>query len=728
MALRKPKFRPGITKVDTGLQSEGSYIDGNRVRFYKGQPQPIGGWQVFNPTSFTGLARGAHAWTNLQGQRCVAFGTASHLYGFVNSAIRDITPRLHLTVLNNALSTVSGSPLVTVSLPFHNLSVGDPVVFSNHQSTVGGLTVEGTYTVTSVVTSSLFIITHASNASSTATLGGGFVDVVAALPVGLVDNPPTGYGTGSYGEGSYGSGLGFEELRVWTLDNFGENLMANPSGYGLAEWQPESNYEDLEFNGTFTGNANGWALGTGWAYASNAVTKTAGTGSNLSQSVTDILEGGRTYVVRFTVTRSAGSLKFRVNAGSPAPAVIDVAEASSAITKSGTYERVFRCPANPSDIVFEADSAFAGTVDSVSYQLYDRAYFIRTAPPRIDSIFVDPRGVVVAVGSTKVDGSYDPICVRNCAIANNRVWVPDTNNVASEIFLRGGGGRLMAGCATRQQSMVWGDDGVFSLQWQGQVGQAFTPSLLATSTGLLSRHSFAKANGFVVFVTNTKEFFIFRGIGATSLGVPEKVDLKVRDDVFDNIDFTQSLKCNGGLNPSWDEFWFFYPDSRDGNECSRYVTYNWIDDTASVGIMDRTAWIPAGVLANPLGFAPRPGVTGIIMEHEVGTTANGAPLGAWVETSFMDNDDGEQFIAIMALVPDIKSQSGNITFTVKSKLYPQATTTKTTGPFTLAPTDTRKTFRVHARQFAIRWDWVTAGGFGRLNAWSLDLAMDTARR
>jgi hypothetical protein len=61
----------------------------------------------------------------------------------------------------------------------------------------------------------------------------------------------------------------------------------------------------------------------------------------------------------FTVTRSAGTLKFRINAGAT-PAVVDVA-GIHCYCKSGTYSRVFLCPAVPSDIVFEADSTFAGT-------------------------------------------------------------------------------------------------------------------------------------------------------------------------------------------------------------------------------------------------------------------------------------------------------------------------------------------------------------------------------
>src|SRR5690606_20838176 len=193
----------------------------------------------------------------------------------------------------------------------------------------------------------------------------------------------------------------------------------NACGYGLWEWQPYANYPELAYNGEFA-NADGWGLGTGWSVASGKATKAAGTGSALSQSVEDLVKGGITVRVTFTVTRTAGTLKFRVNAGAT-PAVIDVGPASSPISKSGTYSRTFRMPALAKDIVFEADSSFAGSISDVSYHLEDKAIRITTAPPVIDAMYVNTNGIVVALGTTSVDeGTYDPTLVRTSDLGNNR--------------------------------------------------------------------------------------------------------------------------------------------------------------------------------------------------------------------------------------------------------------------------------------------------------------------
>ena len=53
-------------------------------------------------------------------------------------------------------------------------------------------------------------------------------------------------------------------------------------------------------NGTFTGNANGWTLGTGWSYASNTIRKSADGTGTLSQNVGAVV--GEFYAVTFTVS------------------------------------------------------------------------------------------------------------------------------------------------------------------------------------------------------------------------------------------------------------------------------------------------------------------------------------------------------------------------------------------------------------------------------------------
>lgn len=724
--LFKPQYAQGIDKENSSLKAEGGYIDGNFVRFKEQSVEPIGGWQIQTVQQYDGKARGCHAWRTLEGDRVQAFGTATKLFAVVAGAIKDITPPLHETVLNDVFTTVSGSPIVAVELPFHRLNPGDTVVFANHQSTVGGLTIEGTYTVTEVITSGKFTITHASNASSTvSTAGGGLVDFYAALPAGYADEPVTGYGTGSYGAGGYSVGIEYPiGMRTWSLDNWGEFLLANPTGYGLFEWQPEKKFEELTFNGTFTGNADGWALGTGWTYSSNTVVAAAGTASNLSQDFRDILEGGKTYRIIFTVTRSAGTVKFQVNAGST-PAVIDVGTASSVISKSGTYSRTFTCPADPKDIVFAKDNAFIGSIDNVSLKLEEKAYRITSAPPRIDASFVDPRGLVITIGTTDENGQYNPTNVRNSGLGNNRVWVPDTNNVASVYPLRGGGGRLLCGLSTAEQNLIWGDDGVFSLQYQGAAGAAYKPVLLGTGCGAISRMAVAEQNGFVAWMANTRQFFIFRGVSSYSLGKPEIIKCPIQKDVFDNLNESQQFKCHAGINPEFSEVWFFYPDTRDGDgdECSRVAVVDWTAAVWSQHDLARTAWQSSGIYGKPVGY----GTDGYIYKHEVENTANGALIPAEITSAAFDSGDGDTLTIFDSIIPDWKDQNGNVEYTIFYRLWPNDAW-RTAGPFTSTTSTRELNFLVKAREFQVKVAWVTPGGWARTGSDRYSIRQTRAKR
>ena len=731
MALFTPKFRPGVNKQDSDLYNEGGFQDANHIRFTYGLPQPVGGWLIKLLSQLSGKARSMHSWRTIDGRVIYAIGTSSKLYAVMGGELRDITPRLHEGTKTDIFTTVSGSDEVTVYIDQHRLDIGDTVTFSNHQSTVGGLTIDGSYTVASVPTVDTFTITAASNAGSTvSTPGGGAIDLVVPLPAGTDDTPLSGFGSGTWGGGDYGGSLtGIVEARTWALDNWGENLIANPSGYGIFEYQTEILYNDLVYNGDFAAS-DGWGLGTDWTIGSGVATKTAGTAANLSQDFASVLEGGRYYEVTFDVTASAGTIAFKVNAG-VSPAVISVGEASTAISTSGSYSRVFLCPADPSDIVFEADSSFAGTVDNVTLKLVDRAYRITTAPARVDSAFVDPRGLVVALGCTDITGAYSPTLIRCSDLGNNRSWVPDTGSVASEITLRGGGGRLMAGIATREQNLVWGDGGVISLQYQGQEGDAYQVRLLGTGCGLISRHAMAEHNGFVFWMANTRQFYIFRGLGDNSLGIPEIMPCPILSDVFDNLDEQQAIKCHAGINSEFSEVWFFYPDNRDKEtesdvgECSRVAVASWTEKGVPwvTHQMGRTCWEAAGTLSKPLAVT----TDGYVMEHEQGYTANGNPLNEYLVTSDFDIEDGDRLTAIKAIWPDFKSQGGNIEFTVYAKNYPNGDT-RTFGAKTATPSTKFVPFRVLGRQLAIKMAGVTTGAFWRLGAVRVDLNKTQAGR
>ena len=145
--------------------------------------------------------------------------------------------------------TINNSSFVDVTLADHGYAAGDtfPVLVS---TVVGGVTLYGNYTIISVTSSSVFVIRAASSATSTANafMNGGDVRFEYWNNVGPLP-PNSGYGTGGYGEGGYGagpaptpSGAGTPITAVdWSLDNWGEILIANPYGGPIFQWSPSVN-------------------------------------------------------------------------------------------------------------------------------------------------------------------------------------------------------------------------------------------------------------------------------------------------------------------------------------------------------------------------------------------------------------------------------------------------------------------------------------------------------
>lgn len=233
---------PGFFSEQTDRGAKGRWKDGNRVRFKDSLPQKLGGWAeaLISGAAVEGIDRAEWEWASLDGQPWIAQGTNSKLY-LINRGIRyDITPLRRAVTLTNPFTTTSGSAIVSVEDADHGAEQGDFVRFSG-ATAVGGLTIDGEYQITAVQDGSHYTITASSPASSSAT-GGGSVMVEYDINVGLESaSQAHGWGTCTYGTGTYGtrrgncSGLTLP-LRIWSLDNFGEDLIASPRGGAVYWW------------------------------------------------------------------------------------------------------------------------------------------------------------------------------------------------------------------------------------------------------------------------------------------------------------------------------------------------------------------------------------------------------------------------------------------------------------------------------------------------------------
>ena len=126
------------------------------------------------------------------------------------------------STLTDPFTTTNGSNVVTVTQTAHNLTNGKAVIFSNATAT-GGISAVllNTLFYPSVINANAYSITAQVNANASVT-GGGTVIVYAET------------GTHGWGE-AFTSGIG-QQLRLWTNDNFGQDLVIAPRGGQVSYW------------------------------------------------------------------------------------------------------------------------------------------------------------------------------------------------------------------------------------------------------------------------------------------------------------------------------------------------------------------------------------------------------------------------------------------------------------------------------------------------------------
>ena len=264
MPLTKLQFRPGVNRETTSYTNEGGWFDGDKVRFRFGTPEKIGGWEKLSSQSFLGTARALIPFVSVGGTSYLGVGTHLKYYLEEGGGYNDITPLRETTAAGAATFAASnGSSIITVTDTAHGCSENDFVTFSGAASlgglvtaavlnqeyqvfnivntssyqikaravaTLSNITIDGQYTPTLIV----------ANGSDTGN-GGGSIVCKYQITTGLDTTVAgTGWGAATYGRGTWGSGASLtavgDILRIWTHDNFGEDLIINVRDGGIYYW------------------------------------------------------------------------------------------------------------------------------------------------------------------------------------------------------------------------------------------------------------------------------------------------------------------------------------------------------------------------------------------------------------------------------------------------------------------------------------------------------------
>jgi len=264
MPLQKLQFRPGVNRETTSYTNEGGWFDCDKVRFRFGTPEKIGGWNRLSGRSFLGTCRALHPFVALDGTSYIGVGTHLKYYISEGGGYSDITPIRETTAAGDVtFAATNGSSTITVTDNAHGANENDFVTFSGAVSLGGQITADvlnQEYQIARVENNNTYeIVAREVDTVSNITIDGQYtpVPVVAdgsdtgnggASVVGTYQVQTgldttvagTGWGAGAWSRGAWGSGATLtaigDTLRIWSHDNFGEDLIINIRNGGIYYW------------------------------------------------------------------------------------------------------------------------------------------------------------------------------------------------------------------------------------------------------------------------------------------------------------------------------------------------------------------------------------------------------------------------------------------------------------------------------------------------------------
>lgn len=246
MPLTKLVFRPGINRETTAYANEGGWYDCNLVRFRAGRPETISGWSRYTNSTMLGTCRALMSWTVLDGTIYSGAGTNLKYYVIRGGSLNDVTPIREVTAAGAVtFAATNGSNVITVTDSANGVYLDDFVTFSGAVSLGGVVTatiLNQEHRVTQVVNTNSYEITLSVTANASDT-GNGGASVVGTYQINTgLDTSVygTGWGSGAWGRGTWSSGstttIPGAQLRIWSHDNFGEDLVMNIHDGGIYYW------------------------------------------------------------------------------------------------------------------------------------------------------------------------------------------------------------------------------------------------------------------------------------------------------------------------------------------------------------------------------------------------------------------------------------------------------------------------------------------------------------
>jgi hypothetical protein len=367
-------------------------------------------------------------------------------------------------------------------------------------------------------------------------------------------------------------------------------------------------------------------------------------------------------------------------------------------------------------------NATTGAIDTRAVEVVNSGTPAAGPPLQIMGMMVGmPERHVVLFGCSDLNStnSYDPMLIRWSDVETLDTYQALATNAAGSFRLQGGA-HIVGWLGSTQQIIVWTDTTAWTMRF---VGLPFVYSFqrMEGTAGLVAQMARGELDG-AVYWWGMAGFWVYRG------GAPQQLQCSLQDEIFgvpgendSGYEIGQASKIICATNALYGEIMWFYPSSG-STEINRYVCYSAWEKCWYGGALSRTAWSDRGVGPHPLGLDPN----GRLYYHEVGTSADGEPMGDYLQTGFWDLSDGEDIMLVASLVPDFQHFSGPISVEVQMREWPNAPA-RTKGPYTITSETKQIPVRARGRQIALRFVGGDASSMWRFGAVRANVQPDGTR-
>lgn len=679
MSFSKLKFRPGIVRDQTNYANEGGWFECDKIRFFSGYPQKIGGWVKATSEQFIGTCRQMWSWVTSLTDNLLALGTNEKIYIEVGGYFYDITPLRSTTAAGDVkFLATDGSSTIVVSDAAFGSTVGDYVTFSGAVTLGGNITaavLDQNYKIATVIDANSYTI-EAKNPTTGLPVLASASDVTSSTFTCTVASPAV-LTFASY------SPTNNDRLYLYSTGTLPTGLSANTVYYVIAA----------------AGATCELSLTQGGAAVN---TTTTGTGTFTAS----LFKGGAATVGAYEIPIGYASSTLGYGWGSGAwNGNYGWGLASSVPVKLPQQDWWFEnfgfgidAPNNDlfmnlrsqvvSDKIYGGPIYYwsRGTATNPSSALATRAVLLSShpgaqdVPTRASQILLSQNDRhLLAFGCQPLGGAandFDPLLIRWASQSAPEWWLPGTVTVPSTGFLSSSGylrvsrgSKIIRAVATRQEILVFTDTHLYSLQFLGTV-DVFGLQEYADNLSIISPRVVTTVNN-VTYWMGTDKFYMYDGRVQT-------LPCTIREYVFKDLNYSQVDQIVCGTNEGFNEIWWFYP-SGNSTWVDRYVIYNHLERIWYYGNLVRTAWLDAPLRDTPVATSTASGSSvGSLYNHEVGINDNTLPMTSYIQSSDFDIGDGEQFMMTRRMIPDISFNTSTadqpeVTLEIRPRNFPGST-------------------------------------------------------